>query len=80
MSHRAYVNNLPSSETLLTPLYFNEDEKELFRHTNLYVAAQRQEALWKAEWEDICRTVPSAIAEQLQWWVKVISLSHGRLL
>ncbi|KAL5498100.1 hypothetical protein ACEPAH_2230 [Sanghuangporus vaninii] len=38
LRHRPYIDILPKAEILLTPLYFSEDELDLFRGTNIYGA------------------------------------------
>ncbi|KAI5117177.1 hypothetical protein M0805_008156 [Coniferiporia weirii] len=59
LRHRPYINMLPKPETLLTPLYFTEDELSLFKGTNLYGATVSQRDTWEAEW----RTLREAIRQ-----------------
>ncbi|KAL5478677.1 hypothetical protein ACEPAI_1954 [Sanghuangporus weigelae] len=53
LRHRPYIDILPKAETLLTPLYFSEDELDLFRGTNVYGAALDQSRMCMEEYRQL---------------------------
>ncbi|PPQ70443.1 hypothetical protein CVT26_013937 [Gymnopilus dilepis] len=60
LAHFPYLNTLPSSEKLRTPLHFTPTELDLFKGTNLYGATQDREREWKSEWEQ-CQAAVSQV-------------------
>lgn len=55
--HGPYIASLPSHGTILTPLFYTDDERSLLKGTNVYSAMLERETEWKSEWE----TVKSAL-------------------
>ncbi|KAL5510985.1 hypothetical protein ACEPAG_3704 [Sanghuangporus baumii] len=53
LRHRPYIDILPKAETLLTPLYFSEDELDLFRGTNVYGATLDQSRICTEEYRQL---------------------------
>ncbi|KAL5524918.1 hypothetical protein ACEPAF_8787 [Sanghuangporus sanghuang] len=53
LRHRPYIDILPKAETLLTPLYFSEDELDLFRGTNVYGATLDQSRICMEEYRQL---------------------------
>lgn len=47
--HGPYVDALPSEKDLRTPLYFNEEEMNFLRGTNVHGATVDRERDWRAE-------------------------------
>ncbi|KJA29790.1 hypothetical protein HYPSUDRAFT_126849 [Hypholoma sublateritium FD-334 SS-4] len=52
--HREYLDTLPTSASLRTPLHFTPSELELFKGTNIYGATLDRDREWKTEWNQ-CR-------------------------
>ncbi|KAF8914232.1 hypothetical protein CPB84DRAFT_1758768, partial [Gymnopilus junonius] len=50
LAHFPYLDTLPPSEKLRTPLHFSPPELDLFRGTNLYGATADRERDWENEW------------------------------
>lgn len=71
LRHRPYVDMLPNTSTLRTPLYFTPEEMELFRGTNIYAATIEQRLKWEEEWKGVVAAMSSAgskkIAEEFTW-------------
>ncbi|GEM06633.1 lysine methyltransferase [Rhodotorula toruloides] len=68
LQHQPYVDFLPISEGLRTPLYFTPAERELLRGTNLYGAMQEREDDWKAEWREVTSWVSDEeVRKELTW-------------
>ncbi|TFK64049.1 SET domain-containing protein [Pluteus cervinus] len=70
LAHFRYMDILPASDKLRTPLHFTRQELDLFRGTNLYGATLDREREWKAEWrecEELVRTVNPAWGEAYTW-------------
>lgn len=69
--HRHYLDTLPKSESLRTPLHFTLAELELFKGTNIYGAALDREREWKTEWNQ-CREEVSKfnayLGERFTWY------------
>ncbi|EGO02860.1 hypothetical protein SERLA73DRAFT_165797 [Serpula lacrymans var. lacrymans S7.3] len=55
LKHTHYLNTLPSSNDLRTPLHFTSDELDAFNGTNLYGATVDRECSWRSEWQ-ACKT------------------------
>ncbi|CAH7667319.1 expressed protein [Phakopsora pachyrhizi] len=49
--HKPYIQTIPSSESLTTPLYWKEQELEKLRFTDLYQAASQRKESWCLEYE-----------------------------
>ena len=72
LRHRPYLNILPKPEKLVTPLYFSDEELDLFSGTNLHHATVSQRSTWKEEWANlrsILRDLKSDLSEKLTWLV-----------
>ena len=69
--HRHYLDTLPKSESLRTPLHFTPSELELFKGSNIYGAALDREREWKTEWNQ-CREEVSKfntyLGERFTWY------------
>lgn len=50
-----YLQSLPTEDELRTPLYYTEEERELFRGTNLFGATEDRIREWKEE-SEVVRT------------------------
>lgn len=48
--HEIYLDTLPTSEQLRTPLHFTASELDIFKGTNLYGATLDRDRLWRIEW------------------------------
>ncbi|KAI0351679.1 SET domain-containing protein [Trametes cingulata] len=70
LRHGPYIDTLPSSDKLRTPLHFTSVELEAFRGSNLYGAALDRRRDWENEWEQ-CKSLVgaanSAWGERLTW-------------
>lgn len=70
LTHRPYLDTLPSTEKLRTPLHFTHDELEAFRGSNLYGATLDRQREWQEEWNR-CREAFAAAnpawASELTW-------------
>ncbi len=56
LAHYPYINTLPSSKELWTPLYFTELELEAFKGSSLYHATIDRRNILKEEWKQ-CQSV-----------------------
>ena len=79
LSHRPYVDILPSVEKLRTSLHFTPQELELFRGTNLYGATIDRQKAWEEEWE-MCRSriavSNSYLAHRFTWERYLTASTH----
>ncbi|KAH6915082.1 SET domain protein [Coprinopsis sp. MPI-PUGE-AT-0042] len=68
--HKPYLDTLPSTDLLSTPLFFTSEELERFKGTNLYGATQDRYRDWQSEW-DQCREAMQQLradwASQFRW-------------
>ncbi|BGO90464.1 hypothetical protein NBRC10512_004730 [Rhodotorula toruloides] len=81
LQHQPYVDFLPKSEAMRTPLYFTPAERELLRGTNLYGAAQEREDDWKAEWREVTSWVTDEeVRRELTWerWLWACTILSSR--
>ncbi|KAK4685632.1 hypothetical protein P7C73_g4519, partial [Tremellales sp. Uapishka_1] len=62
--HKDYVQSLPRSADLLTPLYFNDAELSLLQNTNLIHAVRETRQIW----EEDCETVRKVLKEEGITW------------
>ena len=71
MRHRSYVDILPKTSALRTPLYFTSEEMDLFKGTNVYAASIEQKLNWEEEWKEVVTVISGAgaeaIAERFTW-------------
>jgi hypothetical protein len=51
--HRPYFRSLPEEGTILTPLWWRDQELDLIRGTTLGAAAEERREKWKEEWQDL---------------------------
>jgi hypothetical protein len=58
-----YISLLP--QDFDTPLYWNNDDREWLKGTNLLAATRSREALWLAEWERSMRILSDSLPEAL---------------
>ena len=69
--HLPYVNLLPTSSELTTPLLFTPQERELISGSNLDHAASDREKLWRAEWKAakvvVCKGELGGLREAFNW-------------
>lgn len=56
-SHAAYVDALPREEDLDTPLWFDEEELDALKGSNLLGAVRDRRKIWREEWEDVVRVL-----------------------
>ena len=66
LAHSHYINSLPSTSSLLTPLHFTTPELDLLKGTNLAGAVEDQRRTWQEE-SEIVRQVLRL--DKLTWWV-----------
>lgn len=80
--HREYLDTLPTSGSLRTPLHFTPSELELFKGTNIYGATLDREREWKTEWNQ-CRDEVSKfsahLGELFTWCVYLLFCWYKRL-
>ncbi|KLO11650.1 SET domain-containing protein [Schizopora paradoxa] len=70
LRHRPYVRNLTPVKSLFTPLYFKDEELDLFRGTNLFGATVERREILHNQWKESLRSIPPEkqhIAERLTW-------------
>lgn len=60
LKHHAYIGTLPTPDKLLTAMYFSDDEREMFKGTNLYPAISDRQTQWTSEWKQ-CRDAISQV-------------------
>ncbi|BGP14819.1 hypothetical protein JCM10213v2_002774 [Rhodosporidiobolus nylandii] len=81
LQHNVYVDSLPRSPTMRTPLYFSAAERELLRGSNLYGATEDRERGWKEEWEEVRSWVTDEqVREELSWerWLWACTIISSR--
>lgn len=61
--HSPYLDTLPSSDRLRTPLHFSTEELDALKGTNLYGATIDRRRVWEAEWEQCLADVATVNAE-----------------
>ena len=69
LGHREYVNVLPPFGSVLTPLLFNEQERDLLVGTNLHGAVSEQEQERREEFEQV-----KEVIQELEWYASFVFL------
>ncbi|WWC58388.1 uncharacterized protein I303_100928 [Kwoniella dejecticola CBS 10117] len=64
LAHLPYLESLPHSSSLTTPLYYTADELELLKGSSLYGAVEARKAEWRAESDAIRHVLKE---EGLSW-------------
>lgn len=69
LDHQPYVQNLPTSDSFRTTLYFSPQERQLLLGSNLYGATEDRERVWKEEWQEVTEswTKDERVKEELSW-------------
>ncbi|KIK04725.1 hypothetical protein K443DRAFT_646536 [Laccaria amethystina LaAM-08-1] len=80
LAHYPYLNTLPCSEKLLTPLHFTSEEMQLFKGTNLYGATLDRERDWRTEWADCLDKVTQANQDWGKSFTWSVTFSKERYL
>ncbi|GAA5912543.1 hypothetical protein JCM6882_004797 [Rhodosporidiobolus microsporus] len=81
LQHRVYVDDLPSSESMRTTLYFSPSERELLRGSNLFGATEDRERGWKEEWEEVQRWLADMdVRKEVTWerWLWACTILSSR--
>ncbi|GAA5835729.1 hypothetical protein JCM11251_007411 [Rhodosporidiobolus azoricus] len=81
LRHQVYVDNLPSSDSMRTTLYFSPAERELLRGSNLFGATEDRERGWKEEWEEVQGwTSDEEVRKELTWerWLWACTILSSR--
>ncbi|WVQ97119.1 hypothetical protein IAU59_004229 [Kwoniella sp. CBS 9459] len=71
LAHKIYLDSLPSSSDLSTPLYFTDPELELLNGSNLLGAVEDRKREWRAE-SDAVRTV---LKEEGLTWDRYLTIA-----
>ncbi|WVW82084.1 hypothetical protein I302_104089 [Kwoniella bestiolae CBS 10118] len=71
LQHLPYLDALPPSSTLTTPLYFSEGEVELLKGSTLYGGVKARKEEWKAE----CEVVRKVLKEDGLTWERYLATS-----
>ncbi|KAI0752124.1 SET domain-containing protein [Fomes fomentarius] len=59
LKHAPYIDTLPTSDKLRTPLHFTDTELQAFQGSNLHGATLDRRQTWEAEWQE-CKVVVDA--------------------
>lgn len=72
LKHQPYIDFLPDSSELLTPLHFSPAELALLNGTNLLGATLDRRKEWEAEWREVRDIFADTVfpwGEGLTWYV-----------
>ncbi|GAA6063235.1 hypothetical protein JCM10212_005842 [Sporobolomyces blumeae] len=81
LDHVAYVEALPTSESMRTTLYFSAKERDLLRGSNLQGATVDRERGWRDEWNEVTGwIVDENVRREVTWerWLWACTIISSR--
>lgn len=67
LNHQPYIDSLPDSSSLRTPLHFTEAELAVSMGSNLYGATIERENEWRNEWTQCHSAFSTEFGDAFSW-------------